>query len=32
VGILRVVYEVDEESKVVHVLAILPRGVVYKKK
>ena len=32
VGGLRVVYEVHEEAKVVHVLAILPRGNVYKKK
>jgi len=32
VGSLRVVYEVDEEAEVVHVLAILPRGDVYKKK
>ncbi|MBN2494617.1 MAG: type II toxin-antitoxin system RelE/ParE family toxin [Deltaproteobacteria bacterium] len=32
VGSLRVVYEVDEDSAVVSVLAILPRGEVYKKK
>ena len=30
-GNLRVVYEVNKEKKTVHVVAILPRGDVYKK-
>ena len=31
IGSLRVVYEVDQDSQIVHVIAILPRGDVYKK-
>jgi len=31
VGSLRIVYEMNTEKKIVHILAIFPRGDVYKK-
>ena len=31
VGAIRVIYEVDVDTKIVNVIAILPRGDVYKK-